>query len=263
MADEALFLTDEKFIAVKKTIAQLLYRQGMEQARISRILGLSQPMVSNYCSSTQKASADVREIAERIIPSIDNNNPIHFQRCISFSDNPINGPVYIANKNELITDENRTTIEMLTEAFLLLKNHNLSGFIPKIKINIAQAKPNSKTTDDVAAYVNGLIIADDVVIGHNGIRFGSSKHLSSLLLQLKNTLNINAIMNIAYQNSDRHQGLSQAYLKKNFQLETRKESVDILHHKGDFGIEPCSYIIGRDAIDVVHKLLGVIKGDAR
>jgi predicted fused transcriptional regulator/phosphomethylpyrimidine kinase len=30
-----------------------------------------------------------------------------------------------------------------------------------------------------------------------------------------------------------------------------------LFHKGDFGIEPCAYIIGKDAVDVVNKLIKI------
>ncbi len=57
--------------------------------------------------------------------------------------------------------------------------------IPEVKINIAMAKENAKNSDDVAAFLNGLIIADDKITGYNGIRFGKSKHLSSLLIEFK------------------------------------------------------------------------------
>ena len=263
MAEEALFLSDEHIKQVKKTIAQILYKQGMEQSGISKILSLSQPMVSNYCSSTKTATKDIRDISERIVSLIRDDQPIHFNHCISFSDKTFNGTYYIAGKTELIDNENRDIVSNLNEAFLFLKNQDLSGFIPKIKINIAQAKQCGTSPDDVAAFVNGLIIADDLVVGHNGIRFGSSKHLSSLLLRLRKQFKINAIMNIAYQDTGQIRGLKQTYLKKDFALQSSTHTIDILHHKGDFGIEPCSYIIGMDAMDVVKKLMKLIRGDIR
>ena len=60
------------------------------------------------------------------------------------------------------------------------------------------AKDLAKNQDDVAAFSDGFIITDGKITGNNGIRFGKSKHLSSLLLDLKKNLDVNAIMNVAY-----------------------------------------------------------------
>ena len=48
-------------------------------------------------------------------------------------------------------------------------------------------------------------------------------------------------------------------LTKDFKLKNTDENFDILIHKGDFGIEPCAYILGNDAIEVADKLLKIIK----
>jgi len=261
MVDEAIFLSDEEFNQIKKTIAQILYEKGMEQSRISNILQLSQPMVSNYCKSDKTKNKQLLNYAEHIAGLIQNHKPIQFQHCISFSDNSRNGTCYIADKTELIDNENRDIVNTLQEAFLLLKNKNLSGFIPEIKINIVQAKSNASNPDDVAAFVNGLIIVDDIIIGNNGIRFGSSKHLASLLLSIQEKLNINAMMNIAFQQNNEINGFSQIFLGTDFEIDDQTKPVDILHHKGDFGIEPCSYIIGKDAVDVVKKLIKILESD--
>jgi len=261
MADEAIFLSNKEFNHIKKTIAQILYEQGMEQSRISTILKLSQPMVSNYCKSDKTKKSQLLDYAANIASLIQNKKPIQFQHCISFSDEPHNGTYYIANKTELIDSENRGIVNTLQEAFLLLKNKNLSGFIPEIKINIVQAKSNASNPNDVAAFVNGLIIVDDIIIGNNGIRFGSSKHLSSLLLSAQEKLNVNAMMNIAFQPNNKTKSFSQTFLKKDFEIDDQTKPVDILHHKGDFGIEPCSYILGKDAVDVVRKLIILLDSD--
>ena len=35
------------------------------------------------------------------------------------------------------------------------------------------------------------------------------------------------------------------------------KQVDILLHRGDFGIEPCAYILGKNAVEVVNKFLKI------
>ncbi|MHA1687202.1 MAG: thiamine-phosphate synthase family protein, partial [Candidatus Heimdallarchaeaceae archaeon] len=137
------------------------------------------------------------------------------------------------------------------------KGKNITSLIPEIKINIAMSKENPKGTEDVASFLNGLIIADEKVAGYNGIRFGKSKHLSSLLLDLKSKIDINAIMNIAYIKNLKNSDFKTAHLTKDYKFNNVKKQVDILLHEGDFGIEPCAYVLGKDAIDVVNKVIKI------
>ena len=117
--------------------------------KISQILGLSQPMVSNYLSSNQRFPKKILDLAEKISDKIYNGNSAHFHSCVSFLDKEIEGRYYIAKKNELISDEKSKIIDNLTDAFLLLKGENISSLIPEVKINIAMAKDNAKTPGEV------------------------------------------------------------------------------------------------------------------
>ena len=260
MANEAVFVGGDKTIQLKKAIARILYDKGMDQSKISGALSLSQPMVSNYCSSKDKIDDEMVYLAENISEKIIAGNIPIFQTCITFSDKYFKGNYYIANKTELITDENSRIVNNLTEAFLNLKGKNINGLIPKVKINIAMSKEKPQNTDDVAAFLNGLIVLDDMITGYNGIRFGKSKHLSSLLLNLKEVLDVNAIMNIAFIEEKNALGFNVSYLTKEYQLLDNKTQVDIIFHKGDFGIEPCTYILGVNAVDVSKKFLRILDG---
>jgi len=260
MAYEAAFVGEDQTILLKKTIARTLYNKKIDQGKISDILKLSQPMVSNYCSSTDNIPNNILKIAEQISEQIINGKKVSFHTSINFSDEIIEGTFYIATKNEIINDENNEIRKNLTQAFFILKGQKINNLIPEIKINIAMAKDKAKNKDDVAAFLNGFIIADDKITGNNGIRFGKSKHLSSLLLDLKKNLDINAIMNIAFFPDITKCGLEIDYLSKDYRLTLNKKSVDVLIHKGDFGIEPCAYILGKDAIDVSKKILQIING---
>ncbi|UCF50721.1 MAG: hypothetical protein JSU91_04360 [Thermoplasmatales archaeon] len=244
-------------ILLKKAIAINLYNKKFEQSRISKILNLTQPMVSNYCSSNEKIPKNILNLAEIISYKIHNGDSTNFFTCITFANNSFIGRYYIAEKNEIISDENNNIINNLIEAFFLLKGKDISVFIPEVKINIAMAKNKAKNSEDIAAFLNGLIIADDKVTNNNGIRFGKSKHLSSLLLYLKKHIKANAIMNIAYIKNIEKTGFSYSYLSKDFKINDNKKNVDVLLHKGDFGIEPCAYVLGKDAVDVVNKVIRI------
>lgn len=255
MVEEAFFVKAEDTILLKKAIAIKLYRNKIEQSRISKILNLTQPMVSNYCNSKEFIPKDIDNLADNISKIITNGNSTNYYTCITFSEKSYKGRYFIAEKNEVISDENKDIINNLIEAFLLLKGRDIRGLIPKVKINIAMAKQNTSNSNDVAAFLDGLIIADDKITNNNGIRFGKSKHLSSLLIYLKNYIDINAIMNVAFIKNIEKTSFSYSTLSKDFKFEDGKKNVDILLHKGDFGIEPCAYILGIDAIDVVNKVI--------
>jgi len=260
MAEEVYIIDADDTILLKKAIAKKLYNKNIDQSKISKILKLSQPMVSNYCSETNKIPKNILNIAEKISDKIIDGTSSTFHTCISFNNKTIKGRFYIAKKNEIISDENVKIVDNLTNAFLLLKDQNLSGLLPEVKINIAMTKDNADSREDVASFLNGLIIADEKVTGTNGIRFGKSRHLSSLLLYIKDKLDVNAIMNIAYSERIKKSGFQYSSLTKDFKLKDSKKNIDILFHEGDFGIEPCAYILGKDAVDVANKIIK-IKGE--
>ncbi len=260
MAEEAIFIKTEDTILLKKALAKKLYSKNIDQPEISEILNLSQPMVSNYCGSNEKIPKKILDLAENISDKIINGQSIKFHTGISFSDRTIEGRFFIANKNEIITDENSKIIDNLTKAFFLLKDKDIGGLIPEVKINIAMAKEISEGPEDVASFLNGLIVIDDKITSYNGIRFGRSKHLSSLLLDLKKTFeNVNAVMNIAYNKQLKNTSFCTGYLTKDYKLKNNKKQFDILLHRGDFGIEPCAYVLGKDAVDVSKKVLKIIE----
>ena len=177
MVEEAVFVQEDNSILLKKAIAKALYGKDIEQSKISEMLNLSQPMVSNYCSSDARIPHTIMELAGTIADTIMNGSIPAFYTCVSFSDKHIEGRFYIAKKNEVNTDETNAIIDNLTEAFLLLKGKDIGGLLPEVKVNIAMAKEDAASPEDVAAFLNGLVVVDDKVSSINVIRFGKSKHL--------------------------------------------------------------------------------------
>jgi len=257
MPFEVFLIRGEKTILLKKAIARILYSKKIEQSKISEILNLSQPMVSNYCSSNEKISDNITKMAQEITEKIIDKQSINFQTCITFSDKNIEGDFLIADKNEILTDENSRITDNLKQAFYKLKEKDIRGLIPEVKINIAMSKKNVKKPEDVASFLNGLIITEDKITGYNSIRFGKSRHLSSILIKLGKNLDANAIMNIAYKKEIEKTKFKTSFLTKDFKLKDANKNFDILIHKGDFGIEPCAYVLGKNAVDVANKVLEI------
>ena len=259
MVIETIIVGGENKVLLKKSISKILYANKMEQSKISQLLGLSQPMVSNYCSSNEKISKNIEKLAHAICKRVLDGDKAHFQTCVTFSKEVFEGNYYIANKNEIIYDENSKIIDNLTKSFLELKGTDMGELQPQVKVNIAMAKENARNSDDVASFANGLVLVDGIVSSMNGIRFGKSKHLSSLLLNLQNKLGVNAIMNVAIVKEPDKTKMNYEYLSKDFMLDFDRKDIDILLHKGDFGIEPCAYILGKNAVDVVNKVIKIIE----
>jgi len=259
MAEEVIFIKEENAILLKKALAKNLYLKNFDQVKISKILKISQPMVSNYCSSREKIPEYIFKLGENMSEKFINKNSLNFYTCITFNEKNFEGSYFVAEKNEIISDERNKIVDNLTEAFLLLKGKDIGKLLPEVKINIATAIDKAESPNDVAAFLNGLIVVDDKVTSNNGIRFGKSKHLSSLLLYLKDVIGVKAIMNTAFIDNIKKTNLNFDYLTKDYKLKDSKKNLDILLHKGDFGIEPCAYVIGKDAVDVVNKVIKLME----
>ena len=78
---------------------------------------------------------------------------------------------------------------------------------------------------------------------------------------------VNSIMNIKYDKDLVKSGLESGLLTEDYKLKSSDKNkknidmIDMLLHKGAFGIEPCIYILGKDAMDVAKKVLKIIGGD--
>ncbi len=255
MSEEAILLSGKNTVLLKRAIAVNLYNGGVDQSKISEILEISQPMVSNYCSSKTAIPENINDMARKISKKILNGLKPRFYTSILFSDVLDEGIYFIGDRNEIITDENKNISDNLMEAYFSLKDVNIDDLVPEVKINIAMAKENAKSSDDVAAFLNGLIVVDGKISSNNGVRFGKSRHLSSLLIYLQKNLDINAIMNIAYISDYEKYNLKFDFLTKDFKIKSKEKNIDVLLHKGDFGIEPCAYIVGKNATDISKKLI--------
>jgi predicted fused transcriptional regulator/phosphomethylpyrimidine kinase len=259
MVEEITLIKNDELIIIKIALAKLLYKNGYDQKKISEFLKITQPMVSNYIYSEKNISRQLKNLSEHIFSKFIKNEFLNFQTIIRYEKKNKVGKIFLASSNELINDEKNKVIQSLINSYNKIKDIKLSKFIPAVKVNIAMSIKKPKSKDDVASFLNGLIIADDKVVGHNGIRFGTSKHLSDILLKIIDQSNFRSIMNIADISNFKIKNLKQFNLTRNFSVDGKIGSSDLLIHKGDFGIEPCAYILGVDAEEVADKLINILE----
>ena len=161
MAEGVVILSNGDGILIKKALARILYQKGMDQLTISKTICITQPMISNYVSSDEKIPRELVLQAEKLAEKLGKNSKINFGTCISF--NELKGEYLAANENELMDDEKIRIVDDMMDAFLLLFGKDVSKIMPKVKINLAVCKKIATDINDVACFVNGLIVMDNKV----------------------------------------------------------------------------------------------------
>jgi predicted fused transcriptional regulator/phosphomethylpyrimidine kinase len=139
------------------------------------------------------------------------------------------------------SDEKNKIIENMKDATKLLEKENPIELMPNVMMNIAMSAHNPKNKHDIASIPGRIIKANGKVKASNPPEFGASNHLAKVLLSQKE---YSSVMNIKY---DRE--IDRAIRK----LSLKEAIID----KGSFGIEPCAYIMGKDALDVTRKAIRI------
>lgn len=255
MLAECVLVDTESITPIKEALCAKLHDLGYRQTEISRILKISQPMISNYLKN--KPSKNVGNSANDILNIIRKENDLSINYVFS---KPIkaNSACFLASRDRLLSRPRSEAISELEELLKEIKKLNLKDVLPKVKTNIAVAISGAKSKDDVASIPGGLVFIKGKLEHYSPAEFGSSSHLSNLLTEImKQHGNLNLIMNIKFSEDIlrkiRHAKLAHAYLDDKFIPKIQGE-VDILIHKGGFGLEPCTYILAENKDQLLSKL---------
>jgi len=136
-----------------------------------------------------------------------------------------------------------------------LKEKDFSTVLPKVKVNIAMCVAGAESKEDIAAVPSGLIFVEGFLKSYINPEFRASSHLASVLLKIRKIDNsIKSIMNVQF-NENLKKAIKRLKVGK---LNKETKECDIIIDEGGFGIEPCAYVLGKDAVDVVNKLLGIL-----
>jgi len=269
---------------LKRELARDLYDSGLSQAEISRKLAVSQAMVSKYLDGGEEQElpeelrSEVAVLKNELAALLETDAPMHetvlalCQGCFRIRERGVMCLVHsMENCNACtrlrygdLTEDKRTVVEDIKGALKLLESNDVSALAPQVSMNIAQAIGGAKTKMDVASIPGRISFVRGKPVAPLLPEFGASQHLSELLLALGNSKH-KAVINIKLD-KDVEKALGRSSLKTvtfdrkgkkdlfRFAKENAAECDVILDH-GDFGIEPCTYVLGQSAVDASRKII--------
>ena len=271
---------------IRALVSRKLRNDGMSQTEIASGLGISQAMVSKYLrrppntESFEEAEYIASEIAGLIASGAGEAavTGLLCQWCFNFKEkgklcrfHPVEHcTICMTLRSREAVGERYTVLHDLEKAVSELENAGISPLIPEVRINIARALNKAESTMEVASIPGRLVVIGDRVRAPAPPEFGASRHLSTLLLHLPQDSDFRAVMNIRFDR-DVEKAIKNTKMKAAHMDRTEFQGVgeflesgewagkEIVIDPGDFGIEPCAYILGRTAVEVVKKAQRILK----
>ena len=174
--------------------------------------------------------------------------------------------VCIVGRGELV--EEQEVLSSLRAAVKLIERaEGFHRLIPNVGSNIAMAKKNAKDVDDVAAIPGRIYEMRGSVKVPATPEFGASKHVSEVILAVMRVdEELRAGLNLRFDEEllETCEAMGFIPLEIEARYEGRKERIGekisssdnvptLVYHRGDFGIEPITYLLGTTALEVARK----------
>ncbi|ASI99151.1 thiamine-phosphate synthase family protein [Thermococcus celer] len=289
MRTPSVYIAEELMPFLRARIAEKLYRSGMKQSEIAAYLGITQAMVSKYLAGKYKTppgevARKLEEIAGDVASFIlfggrrEDAVIMAARRVLELFQNGFLCAFYAeyagvsedACRSLFSSTRDRSEIlEVLNSALNeLLKEGRFPGLIPEVRSNFAYALPSPRGIGDVAA-VPGRITAVKGKAFALPPEFGASSFTAGILVELSRIRpEIRSVLNVRYGN-DVERALEKAGFKvariKTGGLSEEEavraiagvfveDSYDAVVDEGGFGVEPLTYLFGRNPLEVVEKL---------
>ncbi len=180
--------------------------------------------------------------------------------------NQLQKPLASANEHPVI----RELRKVITD----IENMNFYGLTPEVGSNIAYARPDAKTIEDVAAVEGRIIKAKNRSVVVGDIAFGGSKHVATIVLAAMHfDREVRSAMNIKYTKRTlaacEKLGFSTSSFSRDDEPEGAKSSMewgtrhaiekcgfvpDVIYDRGSVGKEPMIRILGKNPEEVFGKL---------
>ena len=290
-------ITDYLLPQFRILIAKRLRDEGYSQSRIAHLLGVSQPAVKGYLSTSEREALDrLKEYGlsdEEINASVE-----ELTRVITSSDLPnamryvtvwglrVLSTLKLCDFHRVLDPEIprdcdvckyiylKDELEELSEAVSLLSTELVTPLIPQVLSNLAYAKDNAESISDVAAFEGRITKVKGVPRPASLPSWGASVHLAKVLLKVrKRDRSVRAVMNVKYDEAVEQavKMLNLKFVKVGPQDKADDDSIaeeifrlyspgtDVVFHVGGLGLEPVTYVFGRNPLDVVRKVLDIAK----
>ena len=252
------------FSDLRIRVAHLLKSSEFTQTEIAHHLHVSQVMVSKYLSKAPEPSEELDEVASEIAQMINQKRDEKAillyvcQTCFRWREGGITCQLHPLSdctvctqlRSPEIMDEKKKVIENIQEALQILEsNPSIMKVMPEVRMNIAMALQNASNPMEVAAVPGRLIPLHGKICKVSAPEFGASHHLASILIKTANK----AVINIKYS-EEVLSHIKELHLSLTY---TPEEPADVLIDRGGCGIEPCTYIFGKNAVDAALTVLRI------
>jgi predicted fused transcriptional regulator/phosphomethylpyrimidine kinase/predicted transcriptional regulator len=184
----------------------------------------------------------------------------------------------IRTLDSMQVSERTYVLSTMERAVRLLENsENFSLLMPELRVNLAMAISDAKDVNEIAGIPGRIVLVRGKPKAVERPAFNVSHHIALVLLELmKAAPEKRAVMNVRYDDKVKNACHELNFTVSEFNrvnapkdvtdieawgiktaIDALKTVPDCIADIGAFGIEPCMYIIGNDAEDVVKKALNI------
>ncbi|NJE05329.1 helix-turn-helix domain-containing protein [Thermococcus sp. M36] len=294
MRTPSVYIAEELMPYLRARVAENLYREGMKQSQIAEYLGITQAMVSKYLSGRYKrppaeVAAKLDSIADEIVKVIlfgGNRSEVIvltarrlfelFQSgflCRFYAD--YSGVSEDACRSMFSVQRDRgEVLEVLNLALgELTRLEGFPSLIPEVRSNFAYALSSPRGPEDVAAVPGRITTARGRMFALPP-EFGASSFTAGILVEVGRIRpEIRSVLNIRYGGDIEEVlesvgfkvarvktgGLSEEEAVKAIAAVFESGTYDTVVDEGGLGVEPLTYIFGRDPFEVVDKLRRLVR----
>ena len=171
-----------------------------------------------------------------------------------------------------VTEREKVLENMKIALREIISDEKFARLIPEVRMNLVMAISNAKDLEDIAGIPGRITIVKGKPFTASEPEFGASKHLASvLLIIMKRFSNIRAAICVKYDEEIRR-AISICEMKyveikrENGFLETLRDKIELLKKEpdaivdlGGWGIEPITYVFGRNAVEVIEKCRRILE----
>ena len=247
---------------VRRRAALILKERGYGQNEIARGLEVTQAMISKYLNAKPKRMrAEIEESVESMARELAEGIILHKSRaeliasfcasCFRMRESGSFCTVHRVNDCRVCMNirgiqeagDRADAIRDVEAAIGMMEGIN-SAIIPEVRVNIARTIDEPHGINDVVAIPGRMVEIKGKLVALTRPEFGASRHLSGKLLEvMQERGDVRAVINILFDDQIAA-AIELAGLKK-----------EVVIDRGDFGREPCAYILGRTATEAASRAM--------
>jgi predicted fused transcriptional regulator/phosphomethylpyrimidine kinase/predicted transcriptional regulator len=288
----------ERFLpTIRSMLAAELSERGFAQREIASRLGVSQAAVSQYLSGERRGEERfldhprTQATVERIAEGFDAGTMDDYEALAellelvrAFEDR---GPICAIHEEEMpalaglgcdlcvrgrdtAVQAEREVLSNVRRAVRRFANAaGVTEHVPNVGTNVAMALPDADDETDVAAVPGRIHAMRGRVNVPANPEFGASHHVATTLLAATSAdPTVRGAVNLA-TSDDLLAGVPEGTTTAVFdaEYENRRRRLDdlfsdgvpgVLYHRGAFGVEPITYVLGTDAVDAVERAVSIV-----